>query len=543
MQSRPRKLEDPFEALFESAPDAMLVVGGNGRILRVNAQAETLFGFRRGEMSRRGIETLIPERFRESHVAHRAAYHAEPRTRAMGRGLQLYALRKDGTEFPVDIMLSPVRTAEGPQVIAVVRDMTEEEAARKALRDAKTELEKKVRERTAELRRANKELKAERTAALRSFEVRSRQQDALALLNRHALEGRNQGLLFEEAVGAVADVLDVEFSKVLELSPDSSHFLLRAGRGWKSGHVGKAIVETGIGSQAGFTLCHNGPVVVEDAGKETRFKKTPLLRGHGTVSGASVVIHGREIPYGVLGAHTRRKRAFSKDDLHFLQSVADILAAAIERTELEEELLNISNTEQARIGQDLHDGLCQHLTGIEFRATVLREQLKDNPKARKEAERIGKMIREATSHARMLAHGLSPFQMDSDGLTSALRALAKNTSVLFEIPCRFRCPRPAPIADVKTALHLYRIAQEAVSNAVRHGRPSSILINLKTSDDETTLRISDNGDGLCNPDTAREARGMGLRIMRYRAEIIGASFRAGPAQGGGTEVVCLLKTV
>ncbi len=139
--------EKMLEALFEHSPDAIIVVNQEGHISRVNRLAENLFGYTRDEFIHMTIETLIPERYSKNHVHHRSNYHANPSSRAMGTGLQLYARRKDGTEFPVDIMLSPVETSEGSVVTAVIRDITERKVA-----------EEKLKITLEDLGRSNKEL-------------------------------------------------------------------------------------------------------------------------------------------------------------------------------------------------------------------------------------------------------------------------------------------------------------------------------------------------------------------------------------------------
>jgi formate hydrogenlyase transcriptional activator len=131
-----------FERLHESLPDAVLVTNANGEILQVNAQAERLFGYSRAELLGQPVEMLIPERSRAAHINQRSAYHQDPRLRPMGEGLELYARRKDGTEFPVDIMLSPVETEDGSSVIAVVRDITARKRTEQALKESRAMLEK-----------------------------------------------------------------------------------------------------------------------------------------------------------------------------------------------------------------------------------------------------------------------------------------------------------------------------------------------------------------------------------------------------------------
>jgi PAS domain S-box-containing protein len=127
----------------------------------------------------------------------------------------------------------------------------------------------------------------------------------------------------------------VEFCKVLELRPDGQTLLLKAGVGWRDELVGQAIVPMGMGSQAGYTLTSKKPVIVEDLRTESRFNGLPLLVDHGVLSGMSVIIPGRDRPYGVLGAHTATRRSFHNEDLRFLESIAHILSRAIERKEAE----------------------------------------------------------------------------------------------------------------------------------------------------------------------------------------------------------------
>ena len=129
-----------FEELLKSSPDAIVVTDLEGRITGANAQLEKLFGFHRSELLSQPVETLIPERFRSGHPAHRKTFHTEPRMRPMGVGVELYGRRKDGTEFPVDIMLSPVETAEGRAVLSVIHDISEKKRAEEALRKSEQQL-------------------------------------------------------------------------------------------------------------------------------------------------------------------------------------------------------------------------------------------------------------------------------------------------------------------------------------------------------------------------------------------------------------------
>ncbi|MBU6402779.1 MAG: PAS domain S-box protein, partial [Verrucomicrobia bacterium] len=211
-----------------------------------------------------------------------------------------------------------------------------------------------------------------------------------------------------------------------------------------------------------------------------------------------------------------------------------------DRKRLEREILQISELEQRRIGQDLHDGLCQHLAGIEFMSQGLQQKLASKSKTEAAgAAEITKLVREGIAHTRDLARGLSPVVLESEGLMSALQELADHTAKRFHVQCRFACEVPVLVPDNAVATHLYRITQEAVGNAVKHGRARRIEIHLSAGPDRLTLAVKDNGAGL--PEALPRPGGMGLRIMQYRAGMIGAALTIQRLTEGGTVVACAWK--
>jgi PAS domain S-box-containing protein len=210
-----------------------------------------------------------------------------------------------------------------------------------------------------------------------------------------------------------------------------------------------------------------------------------------------------------------------------------------EHRALQREVLEIAAREQQRIGQDLHDGIGQELTGVAMLAHGLAGELaaKSLPGA-PAAEKIVDRLEQALRHVRALSKGLVPVEVDAEGLMVALAELADRTGELNDITCTFHCDEPVRIADNVTATHLYRMTQEALTNALKHGRARHIAIRLEQEAGRTTLQIVDDGVGFLA--SGEEATGSGLRIMRYRAELIGAKLTIGPVSPTGTRVSCTL---
>ncbi len=291
--------ESRWRALFEHAPEALVILDAeSGRFVDVNQNAVDLFGRDREALAEVGpVEISAPV---QANGVSSAELVRELNERTLAGETPLFEWKF------VD--------AAGREVLTEVRLFHLPATDRQLIRGSITDI-------------------GDRKAAEQALEQYGRQQTAVARLGQLAV-GCSFALdeLFDSAVRTIADTLDVKFCKVLELLPGGEELRLRAGVGWQEGLVGSATVGAQLDSQAGYTLAAGEPVLVDDLPTETRFNGPELLHEHGVVSGISVAIIGEhEAPFGVLGAHSRRRRQFSVDDVHFLQSVAHLLADAIAR--------------------------------------------------------------------------------------------------------------------------------------------------------------------------------------------------------------------
>jgi two-component system, NarL family, sensor histidine kinase UhpB len=214
-----------------------------------------------------------------------------------------------------------------------------------------------------------------------------------------------------------------------------------------------------------------------------------------------------------------------------------ILRDFTERKRLEREILEISDREQSRIGRDLHDGLGQQLTALElFTASLKKEIQAKAPELIKPLEQIGGYLREAIRQTRGLATGLSPTSVHDDGLPSALRRLATSIRTMAGVDCDFTGKESQKLCGISMTTQLYRIAQEAVTNALKHGHAKKIRIALRNTAHGLELKVADNGRGFLT--SKPKDKGLGLRAMKYRADLIGATLSIYSASKKGTEVIC-----
>ncbi|HXC99530.1 MAG TPA: PAS domain S-box protein [Verrucomicrobiae bacterium] len=209
-----------------------------------------------------------------------------------------------------------------------------------------------------------------------------------------------------------------------------------------------------------------------------------------------------------------------------------------ERKRLEREILEISNREQRRIGHDLHDGVCQQLAGIALMMASLADQLEEKSLPESvQTEHIGTLINEAIVQTRGVARGLFPVRLEEHGLALSLEELAGNSSKLFKTNCQFSCVNPPAEMGHEAALHAYYIVLEAVANACKHGNAQNVLISLEPKGERCLLSVRDDGPGFSPSDKGQT--GMGIRIMQYRARVIGATLNIQSAPGKGVHLTCI----
>jgi PAS domain S-box-containing protein len=381
----------------------------------------------------------------------------------------------------------------------------------------------------------------ERKRAEEVIKSRARQQAVIADLGIRALMNNDLSAVMDEAVTLVAHALRVEYCKVLELLPGEEELLLRAGVGWKEGFVGNATVRADLDSQVGYTLASDTPVVVEDLRTEKRFIGAPLLHEHGVVSGLNVIIHGPEGPFGVLGAHTKEKRTFTEDDVNFLQAVANVVSAAVERKRAEERLSEIKESERRRIAADLHDEVLQDmvhgLQEIQIAQLTSQRDGQDNaPDLKESLETASEALQRSVEGLRVAIFELHLEEILERSFVSSVEALVELNRRMsrkrFEVHMTVADGFPEAI-PTQAGRSLLRILQEALSNARRHSGAKHIWVTLRTEGDDVYAEVADNGQGF---DTESARGGVGTSAIRQRALDLGGALEIQSEPGAGTVV-------
>lgn len=507
-----RKSEERYQDLVESANDVILAVDLGGAFTEFNRAGEQLSGYTRDELRQMTMrDVLTPESYmRAMHMIQQKLADNRP-TR-----YELELIKRDGSTVPLEVNTKLILHDGRPVgVTAIARDITER-------RQAETELR-----------------------------AREEKQAAVADLGQSALETADLDSLFDDAIHCVAKTLGIEYGSILELSDDRTILRSRAGIGWRPGVVGREAVGAGSHSQAGYALLSSEPVVCDDLSQETRFSVPRVLPDHGVVAGVSVIIHGRDRPFGVLSAFSAERRPFRQDDIHFLQSVANVLAAAVERKRLEDEraqhdkklaarVLQAQEDERKRIARELHDETAQTLSILLTNLDLLERYIPTgDTRVSAGFSRVMSLAKRALDETRALSHDLRPAILDDAGLLAAIEWVARECERSYGGSVRLTADiDPSEMLSPEQEVGILRIAQEALTNAGKHTRAVRVHVLLTVEKGKVILMVKDDGRGF---DT-RAVRGpthggrLGIYGMNERASLLGGTLDIKSRPGKGTEV-------
>jgi signal transduction histidine kinase len=288
---------------------------------------------------------------------------------------------------------------------------------------------------------------------------------------------------------------------------------------------------------AGTVWLRNRPVWITDLTQHPNFQRGAAATKYGLRAVFAFPIRLNQEVLGVITISSRQPQPPDKHLLRLLRDICSQIGQVMGRRRAERRLLAVSEREQQRIGQDLHDGLCQQLAGIAYLADNLRSRLaKESLPETAAAGRIAALSRDTAAQARQIARGLNPVKIGKTGLQAALTELAASIRTMFAISCRFECRQRIYLPDHETAVHLYRIAQEAIHNAITHGKATEIVIVLCRGRENIVLSVLDNGRGISK--YSGDGYGMGFENMNCRARAIGARLEFAIRDEGGTVMTC-----
>jgi GAF domain-containing protein len=386
--------------------------------------------------------------------------------------------------------------------------------------------------------------------------ARESQQSAVARIGQLALSEQELQPLLDATARELASVLQVEFAKILEFEPDHRRLRLIAGVGWRPGLVGTATVSAGLESQAGYALEVGGPVVVEDLATETRFHDPTLLIEHGVVSGMTAAIPGQDGPWGALGVHSNRRRAFTMDDTNFLVSVTNVLAGAIERRRRLDEERQAQDLNRAFIGIVSHE-LRTPITTIYGGAKMLRRLTPDGTDwmaiagdVEADAERLYRLTEDLLVMTRLERHdldlGREPVLVSR--LLERVVESERKRWPLAKVQVRV-APELEPVIGEDN--YVEQVVRNLVANAAKYSPAGSIVeVFAERDGEEISVRVLDRGPGIRGedpdrlfslfyraPSTASQASGagIGLFVCDQLIRAMGGRLWARAREGGGSE--------
>lgn len=576
-----------LRAILETAVEGIISIDEQGVIESANPAALSMFGYTSDELVGRNVSLLMPSPVQEVHDVYLRHHLATGERRIIGIGREVEGLRRNGEVFPLE--LSVVETwSEGRRFFTgFVRDVSTRKLAEDAVRERERIIQLYLQATPAAVAMFDRDMRylivsrqwvddygldARDIIGRRHDDVFPEDRDRWRAAHARALAGETVECEEEElvrpdgrvdwmrwklcpwttAAGEIGGI--ILFSEVITPRKLAAESLRQSEQRFRSIYENAG---TGIAiiSRAGrFERCNPA------YGAITGYTEAELCgRPFDAITHADDRAHNlrlmERLVQGEIPSFDTRNRCVHKSGrtvwvhtfvsvlrdeqsrgTHLIALVTDIT----ERMTLERELLEVAERERQQIGHELHDDLGQILHGVQFLAGELRSRLERRglPEAG-ELRRMERYLDQAVASIRNLAHGLQPVPPLPEGLMLGLREHARRTREIYHLSCRFLCPHPVHIADKTTANHLFRIAQEAVYNAIKHARCKRIVIWLAQNPERTVLAIADDGNGRIPASDQR--RGMGLHVMQFRAAAVNGSLAIQRRPRGGTAIICTLK--
>lgn len=388
-----------------------------------------------------------------------------------------------------------------------------------------------------------------RVRAEKELEVRERQQAKIATLGRQALAGGDLESLFAETVTAVTATLGVGLCGVVELASNGDGYLLRDAVGCEEAMIGTIIFDSTLEWQGKSAIREAQTIVVEDAGQEQRFAQPQLFSDYGVVSSVAVPIRGWGVPFGVLMACDTHRRAFDSDDVYFLESVANIIAHALERKQAEEALASsqerlrnlaarlhaVREEERTVIAREIHDQLGQALTGLKMDLSWLMRRLPEEKSVSERVESMQALLDSTVDSVRTISTQLRPPILDDLGLEAAIEWQTTEFCRQSGISCDLKLRIGDRFVEDEHATAAFRILQEALVNVARHAEAQSVTVEIRFVEDTLLLSVGDNGCGIGDA-ALSSSHSIGLIGMRERAAALGGYVNISRLPRGGTNV-------
>jgi signal transduction histidine kinase len=384
----------------------------------------------------------------------------------------------------------------------------------------------------------------------------ARHQAALVELTQAVLSNIDLSALLRRTATLVADTLAVAYCAIWEILPDRKRLVLRSGVGWQDDAVAQTTVALAKTSPIGTAVLGTTPVIVADWLSETRFTQLPALCDHEVISSLSVVVPGKIQPFGCLSVDVTASRMFNDEEIHFLQAVANVLALAIERIEMnqaieqqveertraiEEQRVAATHDkavleERQRLARELHDSVTQALYGVTLHAQAARRLLTvgEVASAIDSLRVLQGMAQEALDEMRLLIFELRPPILEQVGLVAAVQARLNAVEGRANLQTRLIADGDDDLPpSVEQAL--YRIAQEALNNVLKHARAQHVTVSIIQQRPTVILEIRDDGVGF-DPSTVRAQGGLGLRGIAERVAQLNGTYKLQSVVGAGTQL-------